>query len=85
MVWHVVEKSGIPANLLELEITENVTMHGIDKVREKLDELSSLGVFFSIDDFGTSNSTSPTSRPSPSPTACSSKAPPQPKPSTTPP
>jgi EAL domain-containing protein (putative c-di-GMP-specific phosphodiesterase class I) len=53
MVRHALETSGIRANLLELEITENVTMHGIDKVRDKLRELSSMGVFFSIDDFGT--------------------------------
>lgn len=48
-----VETSGIPARLLELEITENVAMHGIERVRDKLDELAALGVFISIDDFGT--------------------------------
>lgn len=53
MVRLAVETSGIPADLIELEITENVAMHGIDKVRDKLDELAALGVFISIDDFGT--------------------------------
>jgi diguanylate cyclase len=53
MVKRTMEASGIQANLLELEITENITMKGVDKVREKLAELSSMGVAVSIDDFGT--------------------------------
>lgn len=53
MVRRAIEANGVPPNLLELEITENVTMHGVDKVRDKLAEIAAMGVVVSIDDFGT--------------------------------
>lgn len=53
MVRRTIEKSGIEPDLLELEITENITMEGVEKVREKLSDLSDMGVVISIDDFGT--------------------------------
>ncbi|BCE01727.1 putative bifunctional diguanylate cyclase/phosphodiesterase [Marinicellulosiphila megalodicopiae] len=53
----VVEKSLsnylLPANKLELEITETVLVSDTDIVKEKMAKLRALGVKFSIDDFGT--------------------------------
>jgi diguanylate cyclase (GGDEF)-like protein/PAS domain S-box-containing protein len=45
--------SGLPPRLLELEITESAMMEHPDRAAEKLAELRSLGVRFSVDDFGT--------------------------------
>ena len=44
---------GLPAALLELEVTESVIIAGFEQVKATLDELSELGLRFSIDDFGT--------------------------------
>jgi EAL domain-containing protein (putative c-di-GMP-specific phosphodiesterase class I) len=43
----------LPAECLELEVTESVLLHGADPVVETLSRLKSLGVRISIDDFGT--------------------------------
>ena len=56
IVQHVVtalHNSGLPANCLELEITESVMMHKVDACIAVMHELAALGVEFSIDDFGT--------------------------------
>lgn len=45
--------SGLPANCLELEITESMMMHKVEDCIDVMHQLSSLGVEFSIDDFGT--------------------------------
>ncbi|GAB3252146.1 two-component system response regulator [Chitinimonas naiadis] len=45
--------SGLPAHLLELEITEGTLMLDADLARETLTALKALGVSISIDDFGT--------------------------------
>jgi len=45
--------AGLPAQFLELEVTENVVMQGVDEVLRKLDDLHDLGVKLAIDDFGT--------------------------------
>ena len=45
--------SGLPANCLELEITESILMKEIDVSVKVMHELAELGVQFSIDDFGT--------------------------------
>ncbi len=45
--------SGLPPNLLELEITESVVMADASQVISKLKELKKLGCLVSIDDFGT--------------------------------
>ncbi len=54
---HVVEnsllKSGLPAELLQIEITENMLMANSEGVLEKLQKMRELGVRISIDDFGT--------------------------------
>ncbi len=45
--------SGLPASLLELEITESIMMRHIAETLETLKKIKSLGVKISIDDFGT--------------------------------
>ncbi len=47
------ERSGIPAHLLELEITESAIMTDPRRARHLLTELAELGVRIAIDDFGT--------------------------------
>ena len=49
----VLERTGMPANLLELEITETAVMHDIRRALALLAQIKRLGVFISIDDFGT--------------------------------
>jgi diguanylate cyclase (GGDEF)-like protein/PAS domain S-box-containing protein len=54
---HVVEnslaKSGLPAERLQIEITENMLMSNSEDVLDKLQKMRELGVRISIDDFGT--------------------------------
>jgi diguanylate cyclase (GGDEF)-like protein/PAS domain S-box-containing protein len=54
---HVVEnaliKSGLPAERLQIEITENMLMSNSEGVLTKLEKMRELGVRISIDDFGT--------------------------------
>ncbi|MBZ9844380.1 putative bifunctional diguanylate cyclase/phosphodiesterase [Mesorhizobium sp. CA5] len=45
--------SGLPANRLELEITETVMMDESDAVQKTLSQLRGLGVRIALDDFGT--------------------------------
>jgi diguanylate cyclase (GGDEF)-like protein/PAS domain S-box-containing protein len=45
--------SGVPAGLLELELTESVLMHNLSTALPLLRSLKQLGVSLSIDDFGT--------------------------------
>jgi len=52
-VAEVLQKSGCPPELLELEITESMLIHDIPRVAEILRKLHSLGVKTAIDDFGT--------------------------------
>jgi diguanylate cyclase (GGDEF)-like protein len=47
------EQTGLPANQLELEITESVLLQSSETTREMLLELRELGVKISLDDFGT--------------------------------
>ena len=56
IVQHVIsalENSGLPANCLELEITESMMMRDVDASIDVMHRLSALGVEFAIDDFGT--------------------------------
>lgn len=52
-VAHALEKSGLPATRLELEITENVTFEHPQHALEIMQGLRSLGVRLTVDDFGT--------------------------------
>ena len=47
------EKSGMPAQLLELEITESMVMQNVERTVRVLDAIKSLGITLAIDDFGT--------------------------------
>jgi len=44
---------GVPAGLLELEITESAVMHHPETMLRRLQEIRDLGITMSIDDFGT--------------------------------
>ena len=54
---HLVEnsllKSGLPAERLQIEITENMLMSNSESVLQKLQKMRELGTRISIDDFGT--------------------------------
>ncbi|HCY61561.1 MAG TPA: bifunctional diguanylate cyclase/phosphodiesterase [Oxalobacteraceae bacterium] len=52
-VSHVLRQTGLPAQALELEITESLLIGDSDKLKPMFDALISLGVVFSLDDFGT--------------------------------
>jgi EAL domain-containing protein (putative c-di-GMP-specific phosphodiesterase class I) len=50
------EETGIDPSLLELEITERVVVDSSGPAKENIERLRRLGVRFTIDDFGTGNS-----------------------------
>ena len=50
------ERSGLPADRLVLEITESVLMEDVDRSIRALDALKALGVRLAVDDFGTGHS-----------------------------
>ena len=52
-VASVLAVSGMPAHLLELELTESILVHDADEALRRLSGLAALGVKLSIDDFGT--------------------------------
>ena len=49
-------QAGVPAEALELEITESVAMHNVEWTKSVLRALRDMGVRISIDDFGTGQS-----------------------------
>src|SRR5437762_8238316 len=53
LVARVLRDSGLPARLLELEITESTAMQHSDVALSTLNSLKELGVSIAIDDFGT--------------------------------
>ena len=53
LVKSALEKSGLPARRLELEITELVLMHDSDAAFTIMQQLKGLGVRIAMDDFGT--------------------------------
>ncbi|XAH21879.1 EAL domain-containing protein [Xylophilus sp. GW821-FHT01B05] len=48
-----IHASGLPPELLELELTESILVQGADEALERLHALAALGVRLAIDDFGT--------------------------------
>lgn len=52
-VKDIINETGIPADKLELEITESLLMQDVDYASTALKRLSELGVELAIDDFGT--------------------------------
>jgi diguanylate cyclase (GGDEF)-like protein len=50
------DETGIDPSLLELEITERVVLDRVGPAKENIERLRRLGVRFTIDDFGTGNS-----------------------------
>ena len=52
-IRHALEQSGLPANQLEIEITESIMIESVDRALECIGQLTNLGVRISIDDFGT--------------------------------
>jgi diguanylate cyclase len=53
VVAQTLAKTGLPAKLLELELTEGTVLRDIGEVQRTLGELRELGVSLAIDDFGT--------------------------------
>jgi EAL domain-containing protein (putative c-di-GMP-specific phosphodiesterase class I) len=53
LVSETLQRTGLPAGSLELELTESVVMHDADAVIAKLFSLQEAGVRLAIDDFGT--------------------------------
>jgi diguanylate cyclase (GGDEF)-like protein/PAS domain S-box-containing protein len=53
MVARTLEETGLPAEMLELEITESTVMRQTDATLAMLKKLKELGVSLAIDDFGT--------------------------------
>ena len=53
IIEEALEDSGLPANNLEIEITESSMMMNVERTRRVLEQLEWLGVTIAIDDFGT--------------------------------
>jgi len=52
-VQSVMERTGVRARSLKLELTESTLVHDMDDIIVKMEQLKMLGVGFSLDDFGT--------------------------------
>lgn len=52
-VQETLTASGLPAEFLELELTEDIIMKDVEQAIATLQELKALGIHLSIDDFGT--------------------------------
>ena len=53
MLKEQLQKHDVPADCVDLEITENMLLHDLSSSLEKMNAIKSLGVYLSIDDFGT--------------------------------
>ena len=49
----ILKDSGVPADRIEIEITESIMIDSVDKALRCIDELKSMGIQIAIDDFGT--------------------------------
>ncbi len=52
-ITDALEKSGLPASAVDLEITENMLMSDLELALSKMAQIRALGIHLSIDDFGT--------------------------------
>lgn len=52
-VEQALDESGIPAQCLDIEITESMVIDNVEDVIARMRQLKALGITFSIDDFGT--------------------------------
>src|SRR4030095_2365014 len=52
-ITDILDQTGMDPTLLELEITESMLMHNLDKAIKTLEALKHIGVRLAIDDFGT--------------------------------
>ncbi|WP_195263435.1 MULTISPECIES: ABC transporter substrate binding protein [unclassified Clostridium] len=52
-IKEILDKSGLPAEYLEIEITESIVMNNIEENLKVLNEIKDLGVKIALDDFGT--------------------------------
>lgn len=55
-VLEALQDSGLPPEMLELELTESTAMRDPERVIKQIEPLRELGVTFAIDDFGTGHS-----------------------------
>jgi diguanylate cyclase (GGDEF)-like protein len=53
MVAQILTDTGLKPEFLELEITETIAMQNIKITKEKLEQLTTMGIHISMDDFGT--------------------------------
>ena len=52
-VREVLRVSGVPANRLEIEITESIMIESAEKALQCINEIRNMGIMLAIDDFGT--------------------------------
>ncbi len=52
-VARILDASGLPAERLELELTESSVLHEVERVQSALEALHNMGVALALDDFGT--------------------------------
>jgi len=52
-VSDIVRRAGVDASRLELELTESTILKSAGSLKQRMDSLRSLGISFSLDDFGT--------------------------------
>src|SRR5690606_2084532 len=53
LVENILRRTGLPAPMLELELTESLLISDDNSIQQQLDRLHAIGVTLSIDDFGT--------------------------------
>lgn len=52
----IMEKHGTPGDMINLELTERITLEATDLMRKHMEKLMAKGVKFSLDDYGTGSS-----------------------------
>ncbi len=52
MIQEILEETGLPPHLLELEVTETLLMSDVEDAIEKMSKFKELGILLAIDDFG---------------------------------